>query len=59
MTCLCPHCPPCAPVVPAWEEEARRFATGVGAQVHCCGFPGARMPLVCGQSEACGDRVIR
>lgn len=32
MTCFCPHCPPCAPVVPAWEEEeARRFATGVGS----------------------------
>lgn len=34
MTCLCPHCPPRAPVVPVWEEEkeeARRFAAGVGS----------------------------
>lgn len=32
MTCLCPHCPPRAPGVPAWEEEeAGCFAAGVGS----------------------------
>lgn len=60
MTCLCPQCPPHAQGCLPGGGGGQALCCG-GGELRCIatGSQGPRMPLVCGQSEACGDRVIR